>query len=519
MWILLFALFLIPGAYLEYPSDPWEHFRRIYQWQAVNTISDYQPSSVRFKFSYFWAWSFMAHVPIEYRRLALAIYAAVIQWVLSIQIYQLSRWLKFDRAFSLIQVVGFWGLFGTNLFSFRYYALSSTPLSYIAYLKLLQYLLGGLELGIKPLIRTRWPSILALGSLITLNHNQGWLYLAISVIALAVFRAREISSVRTGFLKWAIIGVILSWIGGYWAIHQHPEWYANSFRDHISFLGTFKVWRIDQPYFETLGVHGVVSLLMAFVIVLRSSSPHRRLIATLSLTPFFILLFPPAVLLIVRTFGKWAPYYRVLYAIPLSFVLVAGLRQLSLGISERVRIPLVLMALLALSIPYTSPWRGRLFFQFHTPPSELAMTHLDATASWVATHIPHYRKCHFITDDITYFVLSTHLGIEKKGDRLEPYFVPRVLRNWDKMTDFINLPEFCGLLIADPQIRFPRSRVAESSGHWSSELSDQTYLVSGVKTRVDTDPILSHWQRVAVPPYFELWQPSPGDLPGPKQYF
>ena len=37
-WIGLLMLFLIPGAYLEFPSDPWEHFRRIYAWQSNRFI-------------------------------------------------------------------------------------------------------------------------------------------------------------------------------------------------------------------------------------------------------------------------------------------------------------------------------------------------------------------------------------------------------------------------------------------------------------------------------------------------
>src|SRR5262249_16379557 len=54
---LLIAFLFLPGAYLEYPSDTWEHFRRIFAWTSVSKMREY---SLAGKFYYFWEWSFLS---------------------------------------------------------------------------------------------------------------------------------------------------------------------------------------------------------------------------------------------------------------------------------------------------------------------------------------------------------------------------------------------------------------------------------------------------------------------------
>src|SRR5690606_20167885 len=40
-WALLALIFYIPGIYLEWPSDPWEHLRRINEWHAHSTVIEH----------------------------------------------------------------------------------------------------------------------------------------------------------------------------------------------------------------------------------------------------------------------------------------------------------------------------------------------------------------------------------------------------------------------------------------------------------------------------------------------
>ena len=39
-WVLLAVIFLLPGAYLEFPADPWEHYARMNRWQGNAVIGD-----------------------------------------------------------------------------------------------------------------------------------------------------------------------------------------------------------------------------------------------------------------------------------------------------------------------------------------------------------------------------------------------------------------------------------------------------------------------------------------------
>src|SRR6185436_4678739 len=122
-WIALILIFLLPGAYLEFPSDPWDHFRRIYAWQANHFIAENVESN---KFSYFWGWTLVYAVKPLYRRTAMDLYSALWQLLLAYQFYLFALRLGFSRPWARIQALATAFLFGVNVFSFyRYYALAS----------------------------------------------------------------------------------------------------------------------------------------------------------------------------------------------------------------------------------------------------------------------------------------------------------------------------------------------------------------------------------------------------------
>ncbi len=49
-WLLLALIFYIPGAYLEWPSDPWEHYARTNEWSRYLYIGSH---SAGYKSGYF----------------------------------------------------------------------------------------------------------------------------------------------------------------------------------------------------------------------------------------------------------------------------------------------------------------------------------------------------------------------------------------------------------------------------------------------------------------------------------
>src|ERR1022692_4405189 len=58
-WLLLAFVFFIPGVYLEWPSDSWEHFRRITEWATHDLVGGH---SAGYKSLYFFAYSFVGGI-------------------------------------------------------------------------------------------------------------------------------------------------------------------------------------------------------------------------------------------------------------------------------------------------------------------------------------------------------------------------------------------------------------------------------------------------------------------------
>src|SRR3989338_1469445 len=119
-WGLLLLAFLVPGAFLEYPTDVWAHLHRMSSFDPMLTVSE---SETPWKFSYFWGWTFLSLVPMTLKRYFIDAYSPFWQMLLAIQLYRFARALGQNRSLSYLQVVGFFTLFGSNVFTFRYYAL------------------------------------------------------------------------------------------------------------------------------------------------------------------------------------------------------------------------------------------------------------------------------------------------------------------------------------------------------------------------------------------------------------
>jgi hypothetical protein len=406
----LSALFFLPGAYLEYPSDPWEHFRRIFAWQ---NFSEVRGNPLWYKFAYFFNYTWVNTLAVSDRRLAADALSAFWQLLLAWQFYRLSKQFAPSRALAALQVIGVFALFGHGIFSFRYYALSSTPLAFIAYLGCLIVFLQ-LRAG-----QTRW----SLGTgvqvacyllLIAANHFQELLLLGVSALAIAI-------ESRGGFLKyrWRIgLCFVVCWVLSFVlmrepSVRELIQKGILSARAYDPFLGgwlskwgVFRVWKPGGHYFQTLGIHGVLSIgLAAFA--------YRRFpqIAALTLTPFLLLFFPPFVIALTLL-TELPNSYRVLYAFPTSFILIAVLFS---TLQRRVSVVPAFVATLGLVVLMgsfsASPWRGRLAFQLArtTPLEDLRV--LDPLVHWVDKNKLKLKpSCNVFSDNMTSFLLSTHFG-------------------------------------------------------------------------------------------------------------
>lgn len=123
-WILLGLLFWIPGIYLEWPSDPWEHLRRINEWHILDTVTAH---TAWMKSSYFLPYSLTGHTSGLSQLNWLNYYYTGICLLLCWQYYRLARACGLGERASMVFVILQALLFGNNVFSFyRYYGISSS---------------------------------------------------------------------------------------------------------------------------------------------------------------------------------------------------------------------------------------------------------------------------------------------------------------------------------------------------------------------------------------------------------
>ncbi len=125
--LLLGLILYIPGTYLEWPSDPWEHLRRINEWHVCQMVGDH---STWIKSSYFLAYSLLGRAFSLRQLFWLDFYYTGICLLLCWQYYRLATQAVRTRrtSHSLVFVILQALLFGVNdIFSFyRYYGISSS---------------------------------------------------------------------------------------------------------------------------------------------------------------------------------------------------------------------------------------------------------------------------------------------------------------------------------------------------------------------------------------------------------
>jgi len=505
-WGFLFFFFFIPGAYLEYPADPWEHFRRLYSWQSFTFFKDNVQADYK-KGSYFWGWTFLFWVKPLFRRWALDCYSAFWQWLLALQVYFFARRLGFSRGWAYLQVMAYIFFFGNNLFGIRYYALSSLPLAHIAYLRSLMVIMDVLDGR-----RIQALALLVLLPLIFFNHVQEAIFLLLGGILLILVFWYEKKSPTTRRLI-NFLG-LLTLIGslGVWILHFFPQYVKK-----IEFLHLQRVWQYNRNLLEALGIHGVISVLLSLLLLNRF-----RQVSLLTLAPAFLLIFPPTVYLIAHFMVEPYHAYRILYAVPTGFILVASFKvgiewlgqKLACISKQGVQYGITLALLLVLAIPFSYPWRGRLFFQLYSPPPQNSLSAIDQTAQWFSNHRKFRDKQILLTDDLTDFVLSTHLGWTAE----RPYWYHRLFPNRrifslnsqdDILKEITTRPNVLGVLVGmKEKIKSaPPSFIGKESGHWNPNLGRLQEFIPERFEKAAEQLVQSGWIRTFVPPYYFLYEP------------
>jgi len=369
-WAILTLLFYIPGVYLEWPSDPWEHLRRINEWRILDTVSAH---SSWHKSSYFIPYSFLSWC-IGLRQLFwLDFYYTGICLLLCWQYYRFSRACGLGERASTVFVIIQALLFGNNIFSFyRYYGISSSIYAQLGAIALTRIVLEWAAWGRTNLNFTapkdtdsssiqsarpsvpftrhpclfplqnrptfwHWPTTvgclspiaLCLLSIIAFNHPQGLGIAGLGIAALVVWRLIEW---KRSVLWWLIGGTIavnalFLWLYPRTAIietYRSQGWLSAWHGFNIIDLRSVAADRMLQ----ITSCLGLVNLAAVAGLLIRN-----HVVAWLTFTPILICQLPVFAVPFAKTVSRVAEHYvvtfhRMLFATPILLASIVSLTVL-----------------------------------------------------------------------------------------------------------------------------------------------------------------------------------------------
>jgi hypothetical protein len=379
-WLCLALLFWIPGVYLEFPADPWQHYARVNEWSWQQTVTQHSSWT---KSSYFLAYSFIGHIAPPLQQLKwFDVYYTTCCLLLCWQYYRLARAIGLGERASMVFVVLQTLLFGNNVFGFyRYYGMSSSVFAQLGALALVRLALeaakspqlalrsffslpsafagrpartitpaqaGGRSLGRQqattghtglaaannvvppPTVYRLLLSCVLLLALTAFNHIQGLGIAALGMTAVVVWRLVEW---RRSMIAWlALAAVVLSVATILW-YPRHPA-LDNFYRPQgwLTAWYGFKLFTPGSQAFDRaasiIGLSGLINLVAGLFLIRRN-----HVVAWLTLVPVMALCLPLVVIpftsiLASRDVGEIITYSRVLFAIP------AGLALVALGMSR-----------------------------------------------------------------------------------------------------------------------------------------------------------------------------------------
>jgi hypothetical protein len=522
-WVVLTLGFLLPGAYLEFPSDPWEHLRRL---NLPRADAPLRAGEFVEKFAYFWGWSFLSLLERTSLRSALDLLSAFWQILLAVQLYRFSRRLGFSETWSKIQVFGVLATFGNNIVPFfRYYALSSTPVAYIAYLRAAIAILDLLD-GQK---RARSAVTLAACLVVMrMNHIQELLLFLVFMGVAVLVRVLERMTPRGRVAALgAFMGLVAASVALGRVLVEDPKAYGLHAVDldrlwpWLSRFGNFRIYDPTLPFWHTIGAHGLCALVLA-VCCWR----FNRLVGTLVLAPVFLLLFPPFCLLLAEEVHP-RNSYRILFTLPDSFMLVAafeGAVRSVRGLAARPRSSLyaklgVVGILTGFGLWTPAPGWGKLLLQYYRPSANLSVRAIDATADWFSQHPPLDPECVIKGDPISEFTLASFFGQRYTVERISgQHVIFGILRPWkftgpEDLASYRGYQRLCGFLAVDRAAleamrgHCDSSWVGRVSTHWPA---DSACFPSRVPPSLPQDlESLTRlgWRKTPVPPFYWYYEP------------
>lgn len=426
-WVLLGLVFFVPGVYLEFPGDVWEHYLRINDWSMCPDVGSYTGWH---KSAYFIAYSLVVGLPAVRQLFWLDFYYTVMCLLVCWQYYLLMREARLSHRAALIFVLFQALLLGNSLFSFyRYYGLASTAPAQLAALASIRIGLSWLtELGTGRLCGRLSGSILQalaclalLMTLMAFNHPQA---LGLALLGLMAVVVWQVGEWKRAALLWLAAGVVLASfaIVCYWPIdpvvrdvYRSTGWMTPWYGFNLVFPHS----PAAQRSIQLLGAVGLLNLAAGAWLLRRN-----HLAGWLTLTPVLALLCPLFAIPFATLLSKTSIEYvvvapRMLLGIPTGMTLVVVCQEAlarlesSLLSDSRKRTFICYAAVVAcmaafLIIPANAPYYNRCW-------QALARTPADLTLQGAIADFSRPELARFRLPDAPHFLTTNGLGFAARA--------------------------------------------------------------------------------------------------------
>ena len=516
-WLLLALLFYIPGVYLEWPSDPWEHLRRINEWRVLDTVAAH---STWMKSSYFIPYSLLSWCVGLRQIFWLDFYYTGICLLLCWQYYRLARACDLGERASMMFVLLQALLFGNNIFSFyRYYGISSSIYAQLGAVALTRIVLEAAKspqlslrffFSVPPLISRltvlRQPptvyGLLLTGvpllSLTAFNHVQGLGIAGLGIAAVVVWWLIEWRRSTLGWLALAAVGLSVATIFWFPRNPALDEGYRP--QGWLTAWYGFNLFTPSSPAFDRaiaiLGWTGLANLAAGLWIIGRN-----HVAGWLTLLPLLALCTPFITLPLITILTRKNPsdimiiFNRTLFAIPVGLAFaVVGEQTFSVlrtSITHRVHIisgiqftVLIAIIVAIVAVPADAPNYNRTSNSLTITPSDLRMQRIVAES----TKLDIIKN---FTPDPPLLTATRGIGFVLRaagrrdlsnfiGNRL---IIPPLIPSDDRgnliesIADSINRKQHTKLILPDASILTSRSSTSGYlSGHWNSHQVALEYI-------------------------------------------
>lgn len=521
--LFLFAFFLSMyfGAYLEPPSDPLEHLRRIYTYCDATTVDIPRQNKGFWQYNMsgvFLCSDVLTHSP-SLRLIMINVVSATVQGVLFVGLFMLAKSAGLPATWAFFAVLTGYLFFGTDRFSyFSYYALAAGAFSMLLYWLWVAYFFFNKEQ--KSLVWGLVFLILALPVLLV-NHKQEAAFLGFVAVFWLFWRGHQWVWARLSDLSWAkilyVVGLVLflvvipqytglmdedimdSDIVGFMAAELSYNWRTNQYllQNIIPYypLGDFYGHRVAS----TLGGLGYLPLLLLPSLLLPNFVPlplsSRIGIGILGLLPLIIFATPLLSFIWISSIKAsdayyifWRITYTAFYWLPLAaFLYGLGDKLINMNRFGQLRVGI-------LSIPYIWFWGCilgvLLASSLARPPvyGKLNFMQLDGQAWWpdwrpmiekvLEQEKPIYSDP--LTSMLIYNVFnhpSMHTQLYAEGYR-PMRMAPLSIAIEDMLAD---KESFCVINLKG----FTPSWVSELTGHWVNDVAETAKFYSWRGKAVD----------------------------------